>query len=154
MGTYYEIKERDDSNAGEIGAFAVIVGIILTIIAVIAAVFFLFGTVGAIWGLILAIVNYSKSVKYNVIKKERKYPLSQGFSDLGNTITTFWKLNIESAKEYFDKAKYYDHILKILVQTLLFMVGVAVVFFGGIFFVLLCLLHIIIMVFYSIFTIF
>jgi hypothetical protein len=87
--------------------------------------------------LVLAVVNYGKAV-------------SQGENkiNIGNAIAMYWSLNIESAKDYFDRAKDYDHLLKTLVQILLFMVGVAVVLFGGIFFLFFCSLHIVVLIIY------
>jgi hypothetical protein len=113
-----------------------------TLIVSIALAFtLLFLTVCAICGLIEAICNYYKSASINVAKENGSYSLKKGFQDLKNTVITCWKLNIETAKHYFEKSRNYDRKFKVVVESFLQMVGIFVVFLGTISYLVLCPLH-------------
>lgn len=123
--TVYE--EEENSNAVEI----FLLTIVATVIGIIASIFAAFIIVGVLWGTFKSLYNYVNAVVQ-----------TQG--DVGRTITYAWNDNVIDMQYFFNRANYYDGILKILVRTFLVMAGVGIIFVGTILLPVYIVLHLVI----------
>lgn len=123
--TVYE--EEENSNAVEI----FLLTIVATVIGIIASIFAAFIIVGVLWGTFKSLYNYINAVVQ-----------TQG--DVGRTITYAWNDNVIDMQYFFNRANYYDGILKILVRTFLVMAGVGIIFVGTILLPVYIVLHLVI----------
>lgn len=122
-----DVKEKS-SGTGDMMVGGVIVVLILSFLFVIIAILVAFILIGLIWGLFVCFRNYCCGV------------VTHGLH-IGKAIALAWKRNIESAKYFFDKAKYYDHILPILVKPFLVLVGIGDIVMETLLFPVCIVLH-------------
>ncbi|MCQ2337898.1 MAG: hypothetical protein MJ001_03100 [Paludibacteraceae bacterium] len=123
--TVYE--EEENSNAVEI----FLLTIVATVIGIIASIFAAFIIVGVLWGTFKSLYNYVNAVV-------------QSRGEVGRTITYAWNDNVIDMQYFFNRANYYDGILKILVRTFLVMAGVGIIFVGTILLPVYIVLHLVI----------
>lgn len=123
--TVYE--EEENSNAVEI----FLLTIVATVIGIIASIFAAFIIVGVLWGTFKSLYNYVNAVV-------------QTRGEVGRTITYAWNDNVIDMQYFFNRANYYDGILKILVRTFLVMAGVGIIFVGTILLPVYIVLHLVI----------
>lgn len=123
--TVYE--EEENSNAVEI----FLLTIVATVIGIIASIFAAFIIVGVLWGTFKSLYNYVNAVV-------------QTRGEVGRTITYAWNDNVIDMQYFFNRANYYDGILKILVRTFLVMAGVGIIFVGTILLPVYIALHLVI----------
>lgn len=106
----------------------IILAVVIYVAYAVAAVFGAFLLSGVAWGLFLSIRNYALAI-------------GRDGKDFGGTIASAWNRNVESMKDYFDRVKYYDHILKPLVKCFLFMVAIGIISVGTLFMPVCIVLH-------------
>lgn len=102
-----------------------------TVIGIIASIFAAFIIVGVLWGTFKSLYNYVNAVV-------------QSRGEVGRTITYAWNDNVIDMQYFFNRANYYDGILKILVRTFLVMAGVGIIFVGTILLPVYIVLHLVI----------
>jgi len=124
MGHYYY---EEDEGAWPFIKAGIIVFLVIIVIYAVVAVF-------AGWCLIKSIAFYCKAIKYNVSKDYNgNYTFGKGFSDLGNTIKSYWEQVVEFSNECFYK-KFFYKVLGVLMYPL-----------GFVFFLVWTILHLLIM---------